>query len=253
MTWSTKQLADLAAVSLKTVRHYHDVGLLPEPERLPNGYKQYDISHLVTVLRIKRMSSLGLSLDQVAELLEDPQSGSEQLSALHSELTDTITRLELVRADIETMLESGAAPDLAPRTLAAMNALGMDDRGRNAAIVVSDLDLPAHFTRIFAELTRSPDEFTDLNEAFAQLSADAGADEQRELAGLMTAAIGHFLSARPELLTPAVAGPNDDIKTEAVLDAMQTKLNPAQEQTLDHVTQELKRHAVSAPTVKRSD
>ena len=34
MAWSTRQLAELAGTSLRAVRHYHDVGLLPEPERL---------------------------------------------------------------------------------------------------------------------------------------------------------------------------------------------------------------------------
>ena len=41
MAWSTRQLADLTGVTLRSIRHWHDVGLLPAPERLSNGYKQY--------------------------------------------------------------------------------------------------------------------------------------------------------------------------------------------------------------------
>ncbi|WP_399921406.1 MerR family transcriptional regulator [Streptomyces kanamyceticus] len=45
--WSTGQLAELAGTTTKTVRHYHETGLLDEPERAPNGYKRYGVSHLV--------------------------------------------------------------------------------------------------------------------------------------------------------------------------------------------------------------
>ena len=68
MTWSTRQLADLAGTTVKAVRHYHTVGLLEEPDRAANGYKQYGVRHLVRVLRIKRLADLGLPLAQIADL-----------------------------------------------------------------------------------------------------------------------------------------------------------------------------------------
>jgi DNA-binding transcriptional MerR regulator len=40
MTWSTSRLAQLAGTTTATVRHYHRVGVLEQPERLSNGYKQ---------------------------------------------------------------------------------------------------------------------------------------------------------------------------------------------------------------------
>ncbi|MCX6466467.1 MAG: MerR family transcriptional regulator [Pseudonocardiales bacterium] len=46
------------------MRHYHDVGLLEEPRRRTNGYKQYGVAHLVRVLRITRLADLGLTLPQ---------------------------------------------------------------------------------------------------------------------------------------------------------------------------------------------
>ncbi len=66
--WSTNQLADLAGTTLRTIRHYHEVGLLAEPERQANGYKSYGVPHLVRVLRIKRLTGLGLSLTEIADL-----------------------------------------------------------------------------------------------------------------------------------------------------------------------------------------
>ncbi|MFI7217971.1 DUF3159 domain-containing protein [Micromonospora maritima] len=44
--YPTRELAEIAGTTLKTVRHYHRIGLLEEPERAVNGYKQYGIRHL---------------------------------------------------------------------------------------------------------------------------------------------------------------------------------------------------------------
>jgi DNA-binding transcriptional MerR regulator len=71
MAWSTREIAELAGTSLRAVRHYHEVGLLPEPERHSNGYKQYGVAHLVRLLRIKRLVDLGFSLSRIAELGDD--------------------------------------------------------------------------------------------------------------------------------------------------------------------------------------
>ena len=60
MAWSTRQLAELAGTTVKTVRHYHEIGLLSEPERASNGYKQYRTEHLVRLLQamaVKRAAS----------------------------------------------------------------------------------------------------------------------------------------------------------------------------------------------------
>jgi DNA-binding transcriptional MerR regulator len=68
VAWSTRELADLAGTTVRAVRHYHDVGLLEEPRRRANGYKQYGVAHLVRVLRIKRLADLGFTLPQIADL-----------------------------------------------------------------------------------------------------------------------------------------------------------------------------------------
>lgn len=39
------ELAAAVGVTTRTVRHYHHLGLLPEPERLSNGYRNYTLRH----------------------------------------------------------------------------------------------------------------------------------------------------------------------------------------------------------------
>ena len=48
--------------------HYHDVGLLPSPPRNSNGYKNYGVSHLTLLLRIRRLVELGAPLSEIRHL-----------------------------------------------------------------------------------------------------------------------------------------------------------------------------------------
>lgn len=100
MPWSTRELAELASTTVNTIRHYHRVGLLDEPERRYNGYKQYEMQHLVTLLRIRRLADLGLPLSQMHDLSAGPEGVAYVLRELHAELQMSIERLQGVRADI---------------------------------------------------------------------------------------------------------------------------------------------------------
>ena len=102
------------------MRHYHEVGLLAEPERRSNGYKQYGVAHLVRLLRIKRLTDLGFSLTQIARLGDAEEHPAEALRALDAELAATIERLQRARVELGTILSQAVPPDLpaelAPRS-----------------------------------------------------------------------------------------------------------------------------------------
>src|SRR5689334_20281701 len=66
------RIAELAAqvgVPTSTVRYYERVGLLATPARTPSGYRDYDDTAAAQLLFIARARKMGLSCDQVAELL----------------------------------------------------------------------------------------------------------------------------------------------------------------------------------------
>ena len=46
------QLAAYAGVTVRAVRHYHQVGLLPEPDRDASGYRSYDAAAVIALIRI---------------------------------------------------------------------------------------------------------------------------------------------------------------------------------------------------------
>lgn len=88
------EVARLAGISNRAVRHYHDIGVLPEPMRRANGYREYSVLDVTRLLRIRHLISLGLSLDKVANLLE-PVGGSldGELAALEEALRQQIAVL----------------------------------------------------------------------------------------------------------------------------------------------------------------
>src|SRR4051794_31845504 len=63
------QLASYAGVTVRTVRHYHAKGLLPEPERDHSGYRRYDAVAVVELVKIRTLADAGVPLARVVELL----------------------------------------------------------------------------------------------------------------------------------------------------------------------------------------
>jgi DNA-binding transcriptional MerR regulator len=63
------QLASYAGVTVRTVRHYHAKGLLPEPTRDHSGYRRYDAAAIVELIRIRTLAEAGVPLARVKELL----------------------------------------------------------------------------------------------------------------------------------------------------------------------------------------
>jgi MerR family transcriptional regulator, copper efflux regulator len=63
------ELAERAGMSLRTIRHYDEVGLLVPSARTAGGFRVYTEQDLERLLVIRRMKPLGYSLDEMAELL----------------------------------------------------------------------------------------------------------------------------------------------------------------------------------------
>ena len=75
MTESTKttmhigELAERTGLSLRTIRHYDDVGLLPAAARTDGGFRLYTEADCDRLMVIKTMKPLGFSLEEMAEIL----------------------------------------------------------------------------------------------------------------------------------------------------------------------------------------
>lgn len=110
----SSELAHLAGVTVRTLRHYHQIGVLPEPRRSSAGYRHYDVSHLVRLLRITRMTALGVPLSVLPEVLDDPSAAEELLDELDRQAAAEIEELTARRVNIAALRHTGAPPDLPP-------------------------------------------------------------------------------------------------------------------------------------------
>lgn len=110
----SSELAELAGVTVRTLRHYHQIGLLPEPPRSSGGYRRYNVSDLVRLLRITRLTALGVPLSALSAVLDDPAAAEELLDELDRQAAAEIERLNARRANIAALRSSGSPPDLPP-------------------------------------------------------------------------------------------------------------------------------------------
>ncbi|WP_457315460.1 MerR family transcriptional regulator [Sinomonas sp. RB5] len=75
------ELAERTGLSLRTIRHYDDVGLLPARMRTQGGFRVYQEDDVERLTLIKRMKPMGYSLEEMAELLRLLLGPSEEGSA----------------------------------------------------------------------------------------------------------------------------------------------------------------------------
>ena len=63
-------VAERTGLSLRTVRHYEEVGLLPAAQRSPGGFRLYTEEAVERLLVIKQMKPLEFTLEEMRELLD---------------------------------------------------------------------------------------------------------------------------------------------------------------------------------------
>jgi DNA-binding transcriptional MerR regulator len=104
------QVAALSGVTVRTLHHYDQIGLVQPSGRTAAGYRQYDESDLVRLQRVLSYRELGLSLDAIRSILDT--DGSAEGSALghlrrqHHLVRDRIARLQRMLEHIDKAMEA---------------------------------------------------------------------------------------------------------------------------------------------------
>jgi DNA-binding transcriptional MerR regulator len=125
------QLATYAGVTVRAVRHYHQIGLLPEPERDHSGYRTYDAAAVVRLIRIRALAEAGVPLARVHELLDaSPDEFARGVQEIDKELRARIRRLQDNRKRIARLAagDSLALPRSVVDYLDRLRDLGVDER-----------------------------------------------------------------------------------------------------------------------------
>jgi DNA-binding transcriptional MerR regulator len=117
------QLAAYAGVTVRAVRHYHQVGLLPEPGRDASGYRRYGATAVVSLIKIRTLANAGVPLSQIGQMLEaDAPAFAEAVQKIDSHLREEIERLEATRKQV-TQLAAGDSLALPPEVTSYLGRL----------------------------------------------------------------------------------------------------------------------------------
>ena len=95
------QLGRYVGVSTKTIRVYHDKGLLPEPGRDASGYRRYEAGHAIDLIKIRTLAEAGVPLARIRELRSATDDEFQQ--ALHQIDIDLSARIRSMRATQERL------------------------------------------------------------------------------------------------------------------------------------------------------
>ncbi len=133
------QLAATAGVTVRTVRHYHHVGLLPEPERDASGYRRYNAQAAVDLIRIRTLADAGVPLARIDALLHaQPAEFAAAVTDIDAALQRKIDQLTEHRRRIAD-LASGEALVLPHEVVANLNR--MRDLGASERMVRLERDV----------------------------------------------------------------------------------------------------------------
>ncbi len=204
-----KELADLAGTTVRTVRHYHHVGLLPVPA-LIGATRDYGLDHLARVLRVRWLAGSGMSLGAIVEALGEmgPTPGAPGLDDLAATLADIDLRMaeltrqrERVAALIDRATVNGEVNPLPPaiarlydRLIPRLPTELVRRAAENERKVVTILALRG---MIPEGLERLADEFTDEDDrdieemfvAFSDLGTASRSDEEATAAKVRAATL----------------------------------------------------------------
>ncbi|MFE5621496.1 MerR family transcriptional regulator [Streptomyces virginiae] len=230
------EIAAVVGVTTRAIRHYHHVGLLPEPERRPNGYRAYGVRDAVLLARVRRLTELGLSLDEVRDVLADDAGRdlADVLEELDADLARQEAEIKERRRRLAVLLAAGPgegeplSPELAallaraPRTTSPTAAKDrehltlLDASGAGGQEVYAALGPLAEDPGVLALYER-------LNEL-----ADAPVDDPR-IPGLAA----ELVAAVPEEVFAAI--PRDGVVVTGFKEALLAEYAPAQAEVVRRV------------------
>ncbi|MFE9566020.1 MerR family transcriptional regulator [Streptomyces sp. NPDC006487] len=190
------QAAAFVGVTIKTVRHYHRLGLVAEPDRDGSGYRRYASADLLRLVQVRTLAGAGVPLAEIGELLDaDPERFAAALDDVHRRLTEQVEDL-LARRDTLHRLAHGdraLLPDRACAVLDRLAALGFGPdyvAAQREALVLARALVPEVFEAFLARLEHGLEdpEFVALTQRSLEvMSWDPGDPRIEELASALAA------------------------------------------------------------------
>jgi DNA-binding transcriptional MerR regulator len=125
------QLADYAGVTIKAIRHYHERGLLAEPDRDSSGYRRYTANDAIDLVKIRTLATAGAPLARIKDLLDaEPDALAAAIAEIDHNLQDRIAQLRRTRDQL-AQLRAGDRLFVSPEVadyLDDLRELGISER-----------------------------------------------------------------------------------------------------------------------------
>ena len=107
MSYSVGEVSKFAGVTVRTLHHYDEIGLLRPSGRSPSGYRQYAESDLERLQEVLFFRELGFGLDEIAGLVEIPTFNRAQILGRQRQLLrEQIERLESMAQAVGAALQA---------------------------------------------------------------------------------------------------------------------------------------------------
>jgi DNA-binding transcriptional MerR regulator len=90
--WSIGELARATGLTVRTLHHYDEIGLVSAGERTDAGHRRYTATDLHRLYRVRALRRFGLSLEEIASVLRD---STEDLTTLHDLLATQLAELDI--------------------------------------------------------------------------------------------------------------------------------------------------------------
>jgi DNA-binding transcriptional MerR regulator len=96
----------MSGVTARTLRYYHEIGLLPPASIGANGYRYYEQPQLLRLQEILLLRELGMDLDRIAEVVDGEQDKVEALRGHYERLLAERDRLDRLAHTVATTIEN---------------------------------------------------------------------------------------------------------------------------------------------------
>ncbi|MGA5821651.1 MerR family transcriptional regulator [Kitasatospora sp. NPDC094028] len=162
--------AAFVGVTVKTVRHYHKLGLVVEPERDGSGYRRYGSGELLQLVQVRTLAAAGVPLADIGPMLDaDAEGFDAALADVGRQLTERIDELVARRDTLHRLADGDRAllPDRACAVLDRMPGLGFDPAyvaAQREALVLARALVPEVLDGFLTQLEHGLDdpEYVDL-------------------------------------------------------------------------------------------
>ncbi|MFF8370362.1 MerR family transcriptional regulator [Streptomyces lydicus] len=202
------QAAAFVGVTVKTVRHYHKLGLVEEPSRDSSGYRRYGSDELLRLVQVRTLATAGVPLAEIGPLLDaDAEQFTTALADVERQLTARIEELTARRDTLHRLADGDRAllPDRAVALLERMSGLGFSPdyvSAQREALVLARVLVPEGYDGFLAQLEHGLDdpEYVDLTRRGRE--AESWDPDDPRIEELATAMADHYLAHRTLLGNP---------------------------------------------------